>query len=247
MAKPKGRKAKLKTTTTVKPATTPSEPKTPREMEDMEKRIPLKNMIDSGKDRLEATILFTLSRMIDSINFEMDDPVYEKELSAEEKANHRSLRWNADNILRELIRCEGDLGVLHPKSYIYHYVDDPVLAEYWKDIRHTALNLLITLSNIEHFADSALRKNTKATRSAKRHLEGEIKRVRDLVMKAIEDKAQLFLSVGFSLGLRTYKHKLQTNFEAMKFSIMEESTVKSPGRSNTVDLAFISGGGEQRL
>jgi hypothetical protein len=62
----------------------------------IKEKIPLINMIERGKDETEAAIPFIVSRILDHINDDFDDPFFSRDFSPEKNAQHRSLRWNAE-------------------------------------------------------------------------------------------------------------------------------------------------------
>src|SRR5258706_9216454 len=83
---------------------------TPRQHEEIKKRVPLRAMIAKGKDETEATLLWTIGRLLDEINWEVDDPFFAKDLTPEHLANYRSLKWNANKVFTWLVRQERESG-----------------------------------------------------------------------------------------------------------------------------------------
>jgi hypothetical protein len=180
-----------------------------------------------GKDEAEAVLLPTVSRLLDGLHWEHDDPFYAKELSAKQKTNFRSLQWNADEVEKEIKRSEEDIGIQSPKSYLF----DPVFASYWKEMRHRSLDLLIQLSNIRGSLDRTILNRRPKLRDrliSKRELRADLDQLGGKICELLEDKEQLSLAIGFCLGLRAYKQELQLNLDRLKIEVMEKFAIKRP-------------------
>jgi len=200
---------------------------TPREVEEIEKRKPLRNMIEEGKDKTEATLLFTMMRIVDDINFDLDDSRYERKLGKEARARRFSLRHNADEVLEFLIRRETDFGTLHPKATFC----DPTFAEYWHALRAKVSALQIAEANIGTAADWLLTGRKASPRKlpwTKRGLKKDLDELWPLIETATEAKLQLFLLIGFCLGIRSHRKKIQDALDPIKLDLIREFTIEKP-------------------
>jgi hypothetical protein len=189
---------------------------------------------------IEAALFKTVNKLIADISSRQD---YLPDHKAEEAAYHKSLNWNASEVIKHLIRQEKDIGTLNPES---KHVD-PNFAKFWRRIRYSALEVITHVSNIDGSLEIVKKQHPQVRKTfTKWQLNNDIRELPEIIERAIEDKAQLFLVIGYCVGLETFRRKVQTNLNLLKGEAVGEAKITLPADSRPPDLLALRGGGSLR-
>jgi len=178
------------------------------------KRRDLRAMIGRGKDPIEASMFFIVNELLNDINFEEEDHWGEGVLKGQMK--RRSLRWNADEILRTLEHAEDS------RAWFF----DPTLASYMKDAKVRTLDLQIALTNLSSLKDR--HPKLKQFRACRDELTEHVDILNKVTAQVLDDNRNLFLVIGFCLGLRSYQRELAGKLDGIKLDLMEKFTIGKP-------------------
>lgn len=141
----------------------------------------------------ERRLLTTVSAVLDQID---DEDEYHP-FAGQELANHRSLGWLADEIVKELYGYE--------EAYL-----DPNLNNSWEDYRLGKQCFEEIMANVYRVL------------SRRPQLKSDIKTFLDYHTKNTE---QLYLTIGFAIGLRAAKRELESNLKQLPHTVLEKSTI----------------------
>lgn len=203
-----------------------AESETANERRFRETRESLEAMIAQGKDQTEAAIFYTIDHILGKASWGLDVSTYLKYISPKQRARHASLKWIAQDILKCLIWYESSYSVQHAKGPYAH----PAFAEYWKTIRTTAADLFKTQDNVD-LGIECLTANWRAKKPSgftKKRLQADYQKLRDLTRKSKNEQEQLYLVIGFVLGVRSRCRKLEQELKRIHLDVLKDFTIKKP-------------------
>jgi hypothetical protein len=196
--------------------------KTPHEIEREKKRRPLREMIANGKDAREATLMWVVNEILDSINWnEIERAAFAVE--KDELVKRRSILGQVREVCATVIdaRKPKYTGPISPKAWFY----DPVFAESWsgRDAKQGELE------DLTESLESILGRYPKLKNARfKKELSEKTKRLAKIVPAALSNEQMLYATIGFMLGARVYKRELANRLDTLTQDIIGKFTIENP-------------------